>query len=232
MSSPKLIRSIREYRFLIDRGYNPESALRLVENRYVLSRLERDILYRGVHTKRHDEKVKVAFIRGMRELEQGGPNILIDFINVVTTIIEIIDRSVISIGSDGLLRDHAKVLGRSKKTTEEIRNACRLIGKALPDKRLVLVSEKNYPYSELKAGECARVIGANAYYIVVDKVDSYLIKASIEEKIIVATSDSVIIEKAPLIMDLPYMVARDRLSLNENVVDIEDIIYGLENQFY
>jgi hypothetical protein len=33
-------------------------------------------------------------------------------------------------------------------------------------------------------------------------------------------------------MDLPYMVARDRLSLNENVVDIEDIIYGLENQFY
>lgn len=232
MNLQKLMRGAKDYRFLIDRGYNPRSAIRFVENRYLLSKLERDIIYRGVHTKAHDELVKLKLKEGLRRFRDARPCVAIDFINVVTTVIEAIAKGVISIGSDGLIRDHAKVQGKSAKNIEDVIDACNLLGKNLPSGRVLLVVEKNYPFSGIKARECIRTLGADASYYLAEKADTYIIDFSLKENCIVATSDSVVIEKSPLVIDLPFLTVQNYLSSNPNVIDLEEILYGIDYQFY
>lgn len=233
MISSKLVKAIRDYRFLIDRGYNYKSALRLVENTYLLSRLERDILFRGVHTKVHDEKTHEALKRGELLLTKSNTIVIVDLVNVVTTISEILSNSVISIGSDSILRDHAKILGRSKKSIDEVKKACNLISQAFSRKEVLLVVEKNYPLSIVKTKECIDVIRKNSDavsvdYLVTESVDSFIINYSFNHNALVSTSDSLIITKVYAVIDLPFLVARDYLYNNSLTIDIEDIIYGLE----
>jgi hypothetical protein len=107
MASPQLLHAARDYRWLLDRDYSAQAALKLVGDRLQLSRDERMILFRGVVSS--DRSRARAAIIG---LEAEGLCLLVDGYNQALTVMHYLTGRPLFLGSDGLLRDAGGSHGR------------------------------------------------------------------------------------------------------------------------
>ena len=74
---------VKDYRYLMEQGYSEKASLKLVGDRYRLSRLERNCLFRGVRTR------SVARCRMEKLVDSdilGGANLGVDWYNVLITV--------------------------------------------------------------------------------------------------------------------------------------------------
>jgi len=210
-----LIPASSDFRFLLERGYPRDSALKFVGDHYQLHQRERDILMRSVFSKR------ISAIRKKKclsPLELKGKNLAIDGYNVLITLESALKRKPLVLADDGFIRDISRVF-RSFRPTELTKRACELIFsflKELDVKTVIFYLDK--PIS--KSGELSTRINywlsnyglkGNAYPVTSPE------KLLKEYDGIVATADSVVLDKADKLFDLAGHIIRNNLKETEGL---------------
>jgi hypothetical protein len=99
--------AVREYRWLLDRGYSAQASLKLVGDRRQLPRDERMILFRGIAPGRESESRRLAMT-----LTARGLPLLLDGYNQILTLMHYLEGKPVFVSSDGLVRDAGGSHGR------------------------------------------------------------------------------------------------------------------------
>jgi hypothetical protein len=110
MSSPfsdRFLHAAEEYLWIISREYPQRAALKLVGDKFMLSRELRQVLYRGIVPVRtaEERREKIGTVR-------KGDLVLIDTYNVLFTVNNYLLGRPLFISNDGMLRDAGEMHGR------------------------------------------------------------------------------------------------------------------------
>ncbi len=210
----RLKHAIEDFRYLLNRGYNKNSSLKLVSDRYSLSKDERNFLIRAIFSKEEAERRKRKLVN-INEIK--GKKVVIDGYNVLITVENILKGKNIVLCDDGLLRDTSATFGKYKITDQSI--------KAI-NKILMLLKEHNaeevifYFDSQVSfSGELCKIVmqemeklGVKGYAKTFKNVDYMLIQV---KNAIICTSDSVIIDKVDKVLDIPKWFKSLRIDKKE-----------------
>ncbi|HUX42404.1 MAG TPA: DUF434 domain-containing protein [Rectinemataceae bacterium] len=219
---PALIEAARDYRYLLDRGYPEPSSLALVGNRHRLDAEERLMLFRGVASRADSERR-----RRRAASPEAGDLVLLDAYNVVFTIVHYYIGKPCFLSSDGCLRDVGANYGRVAHEELLLRVFSELAA-FLGPRSLSIEAFFDAPVS--RSGEHAGALReafsvaripadvraeASADGAIVARIDSLLGtrpgagsaageagKAGAGSLLLVASSDSVLVDRAPLAWDL------------------------------
>jgi hypothetical protein len=127
--APKYLPSLRaathDLSWLLERRYAPESALKLVGDRYQLKARQRAAVQRAACP---DSQVSARRARQLTPDQLHGQTLCIDGFNVITSLEVALSGGVLLIGRDGVLRDIAGVHG-SYRRVEETEPAFMLIAR-------------------------------------------------------------------------------------------------------
>lgn len=208
----KINEAKNDFKYLLNRGFPKKGALEFVGNHYLLKQEERNYLYRTVFTnKQMDErKDKLILLADIKDKE-----VTIDGYNVLITTESICngeDENIV-IGEDGVLRDINAVFGKYKQseTTEIALKSIIAILKLFKPKKILFFYDRPVSLS----GELAKLTNEvlESYSVpgkaeTCETVDFKLVELSRDVNRIIATSDSVIIDKVDRILDIPSYVSR------------------------
>jgi len=210
MSSQLRIDVLREARldlkFLLDRGYRKQSALKLVGDKYQLSRAERSLLFRSVMPESEAEIIRSKIIRPE---QLAGRRVLVDGFNVLNTVEAMLRREPLILCDDEVLRDimekHSKY-----KPSHLTENALKMILEFLKSAHVAEV-EVLYESQISRSGEVAGLtrhllseMGLRGDARTAKTVDSLLAKSGE----IIATSDSAILLRCRAFIDIPQNLAQ------------------------
>jgi hypothetical protein len=217
--SEKLDNANSDLKFLLNKNYNKKAALDFVGNHYLLNQEERNYLQRKVYS---NEKSKNRRGKIIPLSKIKGKALLMDGYNVLITVESIrnCDETIV-ICDDGVLRDVNAVFGKYKMK-DETKNALKSI-MALIKIYQPRDLEVYYDGQVSKSGELVRltekimqVQGIDGSALTAPNVDHQLITLSNEKDAVVASSDSVIMDKVDQILDIPsfiYKIKKKNLSL-------------------
>jgi len=217
----KLKNAVKDFRFLKRRSYPDKAALKLVGDRYCLTRVQRNCLFRGVVPRAVAQRRMAKLVRAeMVEGEALG----IDWYNSLITVESYLKGLPVFLSDDGLMRDATGVHGsyRMGGVTD------RAIGLFLREMPLLradkidIFLDAPVAYSGKMAADL-RQRQSIAEVTVVPSPD-YRLKSYAG---IVASSDSVIVDRAERVFDLArYLLSRgygfsppDLLSLRLEMTD-------------
>lgn len=124
---PKLCAAVEDLSWLLGRGYNGTSALKLVGDRHALRKRQRLAVMRcacddTAKQRRHDRRCEPHDL-----IDQS---LMVDGYNVLTTIEAALAGGVLLVGRDGCLRDIASMHGSFRKVKETV-PAVTLLGQSL-----------------------------------------------------------------------------------------------------
>ncbi|MGW8317583.1 MAG: DUF434 domain-containing protein, partial [Bacteroidales bacterium] len=105
--SEKLRQAAREYMWMLNKGYPQKASLKLVGDKFMLTRDKRQILYRGISAVGPAERR-----RGMLGKVGEGDLVLLDTHNVLFTVYNYLLGRPVFICNDGILRDAGEMRGR------------------------------------------------------------------------------------------------------------------------
>jgi hypothetical protein len=100
-------KAVEDYQFLLERQYPKKAILKIIGDRYLLTGIERTILFRGVSMKKKSVERKLKVVKEI--LRQ---NIHIDGYNVLITIGSYLNGNMVFISKDGFLRDASEAHGK------------------------------------------------------------------------------------------------------------------------
>ena len=190
----------KDLRYLLERGYRRESALRLIVDKYQLLMKQKLLLYRAVYdastAAKHKEKiVTVDKIKASK--------LAIDGYNVLITVESGLRGELLILCDDGFIRDISAVHGKYRITSTTER-ALSMLVKALKELK---PANSNFFFDAQvsKSGELASRVrrtlkrsGLNGSAYAVERADV----STLNFGDVVATSDSVLISKAGAVFDL------------------------------
>ena len=196
----------RDLRYLLNRGYNRPSSLKLIGDKYRLDKAERSILYRSIYSSSDVERM--ASKRVMAEALRDE-HVLIDGFNVMNTVETMLRGDPLILCDDGVLRDFSEIHGKYK-LTEKTHESLKLLLKAL--KELRVASAKILFESQIsRSGEIAgyarrllREMGLDGSAETAKNVDSQLQRS----RHVIMTSDSAILLRCTKFYDLPAYILR------------------------
>jgi hypothetical protein len=214
--SGALTAAARDYRWLLDRGYAPNSAGKLVGDRHRLDAEERLSLFRGVAS-REDSATRLS----RRSQAREGDRILLDGYNVAFTIVHYILGKPCFLSSDGFLRDAGANYGRVPRE-EALERALREIAAFLSGRGSSVEAFFDAPVSRSgahagilrEALATAEVEGVVEVVRSADGAIAARLLAEPSSRLLVASSDSAIIARSERVWDL----ARSLLETNYNAV--------------
>ena len=190
--------AVKDYFYLLQRGYPPRGFLMLVGNRYGLSDTLRSILYRGIAPERKNIMRRQKLI--MPD-EISNKVLHIDGFNVLMTVASYISGKPVFISTDGFLRDASALRGKmryERKTDEAL---------LLMMKYLLLFKNIKYLHLDEKVDFHSKIID-RVVEIFEPKKETDKIKVIVSPSVdndlihikegIVATSDSEIIDNTKL----------------------------------
>lgn len=204
----KLRRAAEEVRYLLNRGYNRESALNFVADHHHLDKLHRTILMRCVFSSSEVEERRRKTV-SFREL--NGETLSVDGYNVLIVVETMMRNGLLIEGDDGYIRDMSGVHGRYKATnlTVEALNMILDKLKSANPKEVLIFFDK--PVS--RSGELAKATrrlmrehGVEGDSLTVKRADSTVLKTGG----VALTSDSVILQKARKCFDIAGHIVRER----------------------
>jgi hypothetical protein len=102
-----LISAAREYLWLLDHGYPQKATLKLVGDKFMLTRDMRQILYRGISS-----SSQAANRKKLLGQVKEGDLVLVDVYNVLFTMNNYLLGKPLFISNDGMLRDAGEMRGR------------------------------------------------------------------------------------------------------------------------
>lgn len=105
--SEEFILATQEYLWLLNRGYPQKSSLKLVGDKFMLTRDLRQVLYRGISAEDEaaDRRKKIG-------TAHRGDRIAVDTYNVLFTVNNYLMGKPLFISNDGILRDAGEMRGR------------------------------------------------------------------------------------------------------------------------
>jgi hypothetical protein len=204
-----------DYSLLLTKEYPQNAALKLVGDKFKLTERQRLAVMRSSCP---DSQLAERLIRQLQTAELAGRDILIDGYNVLITIESAISGGFLFVGRDGCLRDLAGLHGTYRKVNETIpaielingvltelkaKNACWLLDKPVSNSgRLkgIIESTKANFHIEVK---------------LFNNPDAELIQS----EQIVATSDSDVLDKAKMWVNLAEFVIRNYVK-NACIIDL------------
>ena len=195
--------AIEDYRYLLNKDYPQKALLKLIGDRYRLSRVERNCLFRGVSKSTGSREKKITGISNVAHYPLG-----IDWYNVLITVDSYLRGYPLFISDDGLLRDSSGVHGsfhKKESTQRAIRAIITCIGKLNPMKTGIYLDSPvshSGDMANLLREACANTL-SNPFTIEVVPSADYFLKTY---KGIIASSDSIICDHADKIFDLARYV--------------------------
>ena len=214
-----LRQAVADYSLLLTKEYPEKAGLKLVGDKFELTKRQRLAVMRSSCS---DAKLAERLARQIQPAELAGRNILIDGYNILITIEAALSGAFVFIGRDGCMRDLAGLHGTYRKVNETI-PAIELINNALTElnaKNVCWLLDKPVSNSgRLKKIIESQTINAELEVTLVNNPDTELIQT---EKI-VATSDSVVLDKTKLWVNLTKFIIDQYINL-----DFPDRIVHLE----
>jgi hypothetical protein len=200
----KLDPAAREYLWLLTKGYPQKSSLKLVGDKFMLSREMRQVLYRGISAEQSavTRKKKLGSIR-------KGDQILVDTYNVLFTINNYLLGKYVFISNDGMLRDAGEMRGRIVNKPVFTRSVCLLLDILMEftGTTFILYLDEPVSHSGRLASEISKdmvQMGIEGEAITVNSPD-YMLQNENSDGI--CTSDSVIMDHYKgRIIDLPRLL--------------------------
>ena len=104
-----------DLQYLLNRGYNKKSAIKLVGDRYILNKNERHILFRAVFS---DIEIKNRNKKSVTQDQLKDRILAIDGFNILITIENMLKNNLLIIASDGFFRDISNISKRYKITND------------------------------------------------------------------------------------------------------------------
>lgn len=211
-------RAIFDYFSLLQKKYPQKAILKLVGDRYKLSRDERNILYRGVsdeseNLSRRDKLVK--------ELPPGS-TLVVDGLNQLFTIASYLNGNVVFISTDGILRDASEMHGKMFRTDLLDRSLNLIFDFCQPlmlRQLIFYIDQQVSHHQKIKELLSGRI--SESQIVISDQVDKSLAKITSG---IVSTSDSQIIKKTKLkIFDLSLQTLN--FHFKPNFLDLHNLLY-------
>ena len=202
--------AIEDLRYLLSRGYPRSSAVRFVGDRYLLDKPQRMILYRGVFPE------EVARMRRAKLVEPehvSGKRISIDGFNVLWTVSSAMRGDPVYLCDDGFVRDVSAVHGsvEGREVSEPLKVIVSTLASLNPRKSLFFFDKSISKSGEISGKVRAllsehSIVGAS---MTVPSSDYSVLKSGE----IIATSDSIVADKAALLFDLAGYIIRERLNV-------------------
>ena len=211
--------AIKDYLFLLNKGYPQKASLKLVGDRYKLKSEERSILFRGVMP---DSYRQIREIKRVSKVPESGL-LAIDGFNVLRTVASYFLGRPVYIAMDGFLRDASELHGKPLKL--EVRErALRLVLNTIKGKFVETVFWLDSPVSY--SGETAKMIkdvlkeyNIKGTAVTVHSADFELKKI---DKGIIATADSAVIENSIVpVVDLAQLTIFK--NFNPDLLDLRRI---------
>jgi hypothetical protein len=198
-----------DLRYLLDRGYRKESALRLVGDKYQLDKSERLVLYRSTYSKNEIQNVKEKMLESSMV---SGKDLWIDGFNVLNTVEAALKGELLILCDDGIVRDFSQVYGRYRFSQLTLSSLQLIMGEL---KNLHPSCVRVFYDSQIsKSGEIAKItrevisnLGLRGDAETTKTVDSILSKTDA----VVCTSDSVILSACRYIFDLAGYIITSRI---------------------
>jgi hypothetical protein len=204
MSTNYFQEAYADYKYLREKGYPEKAALNLIGNRHRLTRMERNGIFRGVviasvATERRERLVSPEDV--------AGRSLGIDWYNVLITVESYLRGMPVFIADDGVLRDCAATHGGYRRATLTDRAMREIFAvlKAVSPAGIEIHLDAPIPFSGLMAEEVRhylREIPCSSQTSLSHSAD-YHLKSFAG---IVSSSDSVIMDSAARIFDLPRCV--------------------------
>ena len=216
MSFPE---ALQDYRYLKNRGFPEKAALKLVGDRWRLSALERNCLFRAVFAEGQCRlrRAKLAAPRAV-----AGQALGVDWYNVLITVESYLKGYPVFLADDGLLRDSSGVHGsyRPGKVTEAaMRKILEAVARLAPA-RLELFLDSPISFSGAMAEELRRRASGCPCEVTVSPSADYPLKSFPG---VVATSDSSIIDREAIrrVVDLARIVLES--GYGARLVSVEEV---------
>ncbi len=202
MSTYFLRNAIEDFRYLLTRGYPPAASVKLVGDRYRLSRTLRNALFRGVMAPAlaASRKARVVSPEAV-----GGRPLGVDWFNVLITAESYLKGLAVFVCDDGMVRDSAGVHGsyQPSTVTEQAQAACLATIDGLESGAVWFYLDSPVSHS----GDMARALREAAETgICRPTVVEVVRSADYELKVfdgVVASSDSAIMDRAVAVVDIP-----------------------------
>jgi hypothetical protein len=197
--------AIEDYKYLLDKDYPQKALLKLVGDKYRLSKQERNCLFRGVGktSESLDRKKKII----SHEVVQDSP-LGIDWYNVLITVDSYLKGYPLFISDDGLLRDSSGVHASFHPKESTHRAVKEIIGsiEVCSPRGITIYLDAPISHSgEMAQGLrtlCSEILSFPHIIEVVPTADYYL-KTFLG---VIASSDSVICDHAHAVFDLAHFV--------------------------
>lgn len=208
----KLKEAEYDLRFLLNRGYRKKNALNFVANKYVLFKHERNYLARSIFPDSiaNARKKKIINISEIK-----NKLLLVDGYNVLITVESICrkDYNSLVISDDFILRDLNAVFGKYKfndYTEKALTNIMLLLEKYKPS-HVTFFFDSPVSFSGKLANltnELMEHYEVQGSANISKNVDFQIVEISKIQTGIIASSDSVIMDKVDKIIDIPYNILK------------------------
>ncbi len=200
----QLVLAARDYRLLLDKGYPQKPALDIVSTKYMLTRRERLILYRSVHSRCYARRVRNCYSR-----PPCGSSIVLDGYNIFSTIYSMLSSEEVYLGDDGFIRDLLGLHGRLARvlTRDVIREIIRYIKPYIQDYSTYIVLDSNVSHSGELAAYLRKLLSGEIIVYVEKKADKKILEL-VDKKTWAITSDAVILDKVPKCYDIAGEIIR------------------------
>lgn len=186
----------KDLKYLLNRGYNKQSALTFVCNHYQLEQKDRHFLARTVFA---DELISTITEKKLPIEEIQGKDVVIDGFNVLITVEAVLKNEAI-LCDDSVVRDTQAVFGKYKisKTTEKALQEIYSVLKEYSPRTVTFYFDKQVSHS----GDLCSTVRQHFPCETVTHVD--LLLQTLNK--ITATSDSVLIQKLDHFVDIPFEI--------------------------
>jgi hypothetical protein len=201
--------AIEDYRYLRNRHYPPRALLKLVGDRYRLTRVQRNCLFRGVIT---DD------VCGIRKNKFAGHEKLkacrigIDWYNVLITVESYLKGYPLFVSDDGMVRDSSGIHGnyRTTKITDRAISEIFSVLAGLSPGRIDLFIDSPVSYSGQMASELRERMNQHFHIpFSIEVVPSADFPLKNYDGIVIS-SDSIILDHAAIVFDLAHYVLTER----------------------
>jgi len=190
-----------DYRYLREKGFPEKASIKLVGDRYRLTRTERNSLFRGVIV---DSIAEARIRKIIHPPEVSGQSLGVDWYNVLITIESYLRGVPLFIADDGILRDSSATHGSYRRTAATERAFPVIVDTfaSLRPGRVDVFLYSPIAFSGMMAEEIRGRLEGLPFSAAVALARSadYPLKSY---EGVVASSDSVILDSAARILDLP-----------------------------
>ncbi|MFC2114960.1 DUF434 domain-containing protein [Bacteroidota bacterium] len=216
----EFINALKDYTYLLNRGYPRKSILKIVCDRYLLHAFQRILLSRGIFP---DNDVQARIRKTVINIE--GRELFIDTYNILFTICNYLLGRMVFIGNDRFVRDAGEVFGKLHNDPVLSRGIelCLSYLKKSHPLRVEFLLDSPISHSAKLAGKLRELLAENGLEgdaKLEKNPDASLIR---QNSGIVATSDSDILENTDLpILDLAHLILKDNFELQ--LTDLESLL--------